>query len=139
MSASDMKRATELPRLRRALEQRYPGVSVHHCELRVYSDGREGCTVEFRAETAEVLIRHGLARREARNTRKLVAIGGPEVGGDGFEPDGSFAWVIHHIYDGVPDMPGSRTYPPKYIVAEFERLMRRMRRSKRPIQPEPGL
>lgn len=135
MSPDSVETITPLPALKRALERRYPGVRIGVCEWRRYTDKTgEGYSISFYAANAETLIRHGLARRDPRRLRKLLATG-PETTCGGTECS-NHSWVVHHCYDGEPDMPGSRTYPPKWVVTEYERLMRRVRKSKRiPAKP----
>ncbi len=133
MSPDKVEERRPLPRLKRALERRYPGVTVNTCERRRYVDKTgEGVSIMFMAKNAEVLIGYGLARRHPRIACELLAMGAPEVEGSGSCGSGHAAYVCHHCYDGES---GSHTYPPKWVVTEYERLMRRVRKSKRPSEP----
>lgn len=137
-SGSEIVKTTELPGLRRALERRYEGVTVEMCERRLYSDGHEGQTVNFRALDATVLIGHGLARPDPRTAAGLIIPGMAEERGGGHVYS-DYAYVVHHSYDDDPPMPGSRMFPPRKTTIEVERIIRRMRRSARPAKPaQPG-
>lgn len=129
-------RAADLPRLRAALRHRYPYVAVELCESREYGDGRTGWTVSFRAP-AEMLVRYGLAQQTPRRGDPDHLGGGDGHGTDfgggrsGTAGELEISYVYHHCYDGEPAMPGSRTWPPKWVEKEVARIWRRISKSTR--------
>src|SRR5438094_389193 len=117
---------THLPALWRALERRYPGVTISVCELRRYADGREGVTCSYRADV-ETLLRYGLAKVGPDKygiTGLLVPFEEFEITGGGAAHPGQGAYVCHHTYDGNPRMPGTRQWPPKWVEKEVARIWR---------------
>ena len=127
--SAEIIRTCALPRLREALERRYPGVTVSFCEWREHDDGTTGATITFDAPL-ETLLRHGLAQHTRRR-----GVGGELSGGDGLggqftgcrHSDG--AYVVHHQYDRDPRMAGKRTWPPKWVEKEVARIWRRISKS----------
>jgi hypothetical protein len=91
-------RVERLPQLQRALERRYPGVTVHTCEYRAFPahhdarGGGDGITLCFRVQRgSDLLVRCGLAP-------DTTARSGPDEFGTlryGGECDG-YTYVYHH-------------------------------------------
>jgi hypothetical protein len=121
-----IRKSTPLPTIARALERRYPGVSVKCCEARVNDDGTEGVVYGFSAK-ADLLIRYGLAKRGQRDELKATA-GDSETVGSGTDCRGDSTYVYHWMSADEPRVIHGRTYPLKKTVQEFERIWKRISR-----------
>jgi hypothetical protein len=147
MAASDSNRTradgvsvTKLPELRRALERRYPGVTVSWCEFRKYPGdhedhpGVEGLTICFTGRW-EDLIAHGLALSpRSKRSDPIDEFGTARPGAD-FGDESSY--VIHHTYDGDPIVSRGHTFPSRTLETQVERLWRRVVKLPRQIATRP--
>jgi hypothetical protein len=130
--------ATKLPALARALERRYPGVTVGACEKRLYAHGHEGFVYEFHTTKPDLLVEYGLASlgKEWKSGRRdLLAATMAETTGSGVHSSGNGAYVFHGSHSGEPDVGKGRVFPLKKTQAEFDRIWKRIKapRKARPM------
>jgi hypothetical protein len=124
--------ATPLPALARALERRYPGVTVGCCEKRLYAHGHEGFAYEFHTKRSELLVEYGLASLDKEHKSKsghrdLLAMPAAETLGNGRMERNGTAYVVHRSHTGDPDVGTGRAFPLKKTQVEFERIWKRIK------------